>query len=104
MASVVLGDGLIDHLGRRNELADIIPGCYSVLRAGWREAKGCGSCKRGIRVRGSSQVMDVDARNRFKDCLLKQSADSIARLKRLLQVDTIIVYTRSTGKLATVHL
>lgn len=104
MASVVLGDGLIDHLARRTEFARIMPRCYSILRAGWREVKGCGSCKRGIRVSGSSKVLDVDARNRFRDCLTKQDAESVARLKRLLQVDTIIIYTRSTGKLSTVRL
>lgn len=103
MTTAVLGDGLIDYLGKRRELADIFPAGHAILRAGWREAKGCGGCG-GAKIKPKGKVMDPDARSRFRSEILKADAKTIQRLKALLGVDTLSVYTRLTGNLSVTQL
>ena len=101
MRDVVLGDGIVDHLSKNAEAAKILPGCIQTLKAGWTQHNACRSC--GSKKRGH-MAMDPNARERFRRCLLKANADDIARLKRLLEVDSLTIYDRSDGNLKTVKL
>lgn len=98
----MLGDGVIDYLARRRDLADVFPAGHAILQAGWREVAGCMTC--GKKVKPGGKVMDADARNRFRKALLTADAKTIQRLKALLGVTTLSVYTRLTGHLSVTRL
>jgi len=102
VTTAVLSDGVIDYLGKRRELAEILPGCAAILRAGWRESKGCAGC--GKRFKPAGRTMDPNARHRFRKCLCQSTPEAVTRLKALLGVDTLSVYTRLTGQLSVTRL